>query len=163
MVFSCTHNEIIGLFLLHHEPHRFYIVRGIPPVPFRFKGSQLKLFLLSKMNSCNSIANFPCHKLKSSSWRLMVEKYSRHRKHTVAFSIVNRSIVSVNFRHPIWTSGIKSCSFFLWNLCYFSKHLRRRSLIKFNLFIYLSYRFKHSCYSKRCKLPGEDRLFPRCG
>ena len=62
----------------------------------------------------------------------MVEQNTAAAKNAVAFSVVHRHPVRIQFGHAIRAARVKRGFFNLWNGLHFAKHFRRAGLVKTN-------------------------------
>ena len=139
MVFAGSNHEIIGLGLLHYQPHALHIIFGIAPVAVGVEVAEVELILQSVGNAscCNS--DFSSHESLAASLAFVVEENTIHGIHSIAFAIVFRNPESIELCAGVWAARIERSTLVLRYFLNLSIKLGGACLIYFRNFFALQY------------------------
>ena len=124
---------VIGLVLLQHEPHRFDVVAGEPPVPLGIEVAEVEFLLKPKFDPRGGPSDFPRHEGLAAAGTLVVEKNPARAVDAVALAVVDRDPVGIEFGHAIRAAGIEGRGLRLRSFHHLAVHLRTRCLVEADL------------------------------
>ena len=125
-----SNDKVIGLVLLHHEPHGFDIVSGKTPVAFGAQITQEQRVLETLGNACCCTSDFSSYECLASPGRFVVEENAVAAEHAVAFTIIDRLEVAVHFCTSVGASGVEWRCFLLGCFSHLAVHFAGGGLIE---------------------------------
>ena len=129
MLLSGGDDKIFRRIMLQNQPHAFYIILCIAPVPQRIHISQLQMVLKPLCNPSGCQRDFPGYKIFPAALGFMIEQNSVHREHPVGFPVFFRNPESVLFRYRVGTVWMKRRSLLLGNFFHLAVQFRSRCLV----------------------------------
>src|SRR6185436_8293962 len=107
MGFARRDNIIIRLVLLEHQPHSFNVFPCKTPISLSIEISHINLIVQTAFDTGDSAAYLTSYKRLSAPRGFMVEQDSVTGKHPIAFSVVDRDPVRIDFSRSIGATRIK--------------------------------------------------------
>ncbi len=123
-------DEVVGLVLLQHHPHRLDVVAGVAPVALGVEGAHHELVLQSELDAGRRVGHLAGHELDAAPRTLVVEQDPAARVQPVALAVVHGDVVAEHLGAAIRTAGMKWCLLGLRRLAHLAEHLRRRRLVE---------------------------------
>lgn len=104
---------VVRLVLLQHPPHRLDVFRRIAPVPPCVQVSQIERILFSGQDVGDRPADLAAYKGFTPPWTLVVKQNAITGKQVIAFSIVDRHPIGIEFGCRVRASGSERGGFVL--------------------------------------------------
>ena len=129
MLHAGSDDEVLGLILLHDQPHALDIILGVAPVTQRIHVAQFQMILQTLGDTTSSQRDLTGDKVLATALRLMVEQDAVDSKHTVSIAVLLDHPEAVLLGHSIRRVGVERSGLALGNLLDLAVQLRGRSLI----------------------------------
>src|ERR1035437_569387 len=159
--YSSCDDEIGGLALLKHLPHRSDVVTGEAPIPLGVQVAHPQFARQPKLDPGGAIGHLAAHELTATARRLMVEQDSGSRVHAEALAVVHRQEMTIGLGDPVWATRVEWRELCLRRLANLAKHLARRGLIETYRQIRQADGLQDSGHTEAGELARQDGLVPR--
>ena len=107
-------HEILGLFLLQHQPLRFHVLAGVAPVAPRLEVPEIEAVFEAEADPRKRTRDLAAHESLAPHRGFVVEQDAVAREKTVGFPVVDRYPIGVEFGDAVGRAGIERRPFALW-------------------------------------------------
>ena len=129
MLHAGSDDEVLGLILLHDQPHALDIILSVTPVAQRIHVAQFQMILQTLGDTTGCQRDLTGDKVLATALRLMVEQDPVDSKHAVSIAVLLDHPEAVLLGHSIRRVGVERGGLALGNLLDLAVQLRGRSLI----------------------------------
>ncbi len=130
MLFAGRQNVIVGLRLLHDQPHAFRIVAGMAPVAPGGKIAEKQLVLQAELDRGDGAGDLAGDEGFAARRPFVIEQDAVRGMHVIGFAIIDRDPIGVKLGRRIGRARIKRRGFALRYFLRQTVKLRRRGLIE---------------------------------
>ena len=124
MHLSGRDDVIVRLRLLKHEPHRFHILAGVPPVALRIQVARIAArFACPPAIPRHAGGDSARHKLEAAPGRFVVEQQAAGSVEAVGLPVIACQIEPGDLADPVRRTRVETGAFSLWDLFHLAEHL----------------------------------------
>ena len=158
MGFVGRDNEVSGLILLQHSPHRVDIITGKAPVALRVEIAKTDFSIEAELDPGDAVGDLASDEFEASSWAFMIEEDSGTRVHVVALAIIHGDPMPVELGDAVRTAWVERRGLVLRNFNDLAKHFGRTGLVEADVVIGQTDRVEQSSDAECGGFAGQDGL-----
>jgi hypothetical protein len=163
MALSRRDDVVVGLVLLHHQPHRAHVVARIAPVACRIEITQQELVFETECDRRSPVRDLPRQELQGAARGLVVVEDAGARVEPVSVAVRARAEVRIRLRDSVRRHRRERRLLRLRRFGRVAEDLRRRRLVEADARVDDPDRLEQGGRADGGELGGLHRLLPRRG